>query len=197
MHTQLKSFISLLRRYPLPMIGNISGVAVALAAFLIIMMEVQFHRTYDRNVPAGDRIFLLTHFIDSTSVWPTTNRQLADRLKTLSPYIEKTAYRKCFLKKSERINDTDIECPNVKVSGSDFYALFGFDWICCDTTLFTDPNVLFLPESIAMQQFGTTWLMGRNANQETDALRIGGVYRDFPENSSLLNAVYRHMGDQD
>lgn len=197
MHTQLKSFISLLRRYPLPIIGNISGVAIALTAFLIIMMEVQFHWTYDHNIPDGDRLFLLTNVIDSTTVWPTTNRQLADQLKTLSPYIEKTAYRKCFLKKSERINDTDLECPNVSVSGSDFYDLFGFDWIYCDSTQFTDPNVLFLPESIALQQFGTTMLVNRSANRETDALRIGGVYRDFPENSSLLNAIYRHMGDQD
>ena len=197
MHTQFRSFISLLRRYPLPIVGNLLGMSVALAAFLIIMMEVQFHRTYDRNIPNGDRLFLLTAFVDSTTVWPTTQRQLADRLKTLSPYIEKTAYRKCFLKKSERINDTDLLCPNVSVSGSDYYDLFGFEWICCDTTLFADPTALFLPESLALQHFGTTQLVGRSANKETDALRIGGVYRDFPENSSLLNAVYRHMGDQD
>lgn len=47
MHTQFKSFVSLLLRYPLPILGNVLGLSVALAAFLIITIEVQSHRTYD------------------------------------------------------------------------------------------------------------------------------------------------------
>ena len=48
MKTIIRNFINVLIRFKVATILNVAGLAVAFAAFLIIMMQVCFERNFDR-----------------------------------------------------------------------------------------------------------------------------------------------------
>ena len=198
MNIQYKNFIHLLRRYPLPMLGNILGLAVALAVFLIISMEVTYNRNYDRQIKDVDRLFLFTVKLDSVNYNVHMCRPMCEKLATASPHIEQVAFRNLYdiSKRIWMLNDTEIELAATSVAAN-YFDTFGFSWVACDTTTFTDPHALFLPESLARRIYQTVDLIRKPANPTQDTgTYIGGIYRDFPENSSLLNILYWSIGDE-
>ena len=57
MKTIIRNFINVLIRFKVATILNVAGLAVAFAAFLIIMMQVSFERNFDRCHPDSTRIY--------------------------------------------------------------------------------------------------------------------------------------------
>ena len=57
-----KNFISILRRFPLSIAMNVAGLTLAFAAFIIILMEVQYEMTYDSRITQAGRIFHISIF---------------------------------------------------------------------------------------------------------------------------------------
>lgn len=56
MRTILRNFLNVLRRFKMASFLNIVGLSVAFTAFLVIMMQVQYERTFDRCYPTASRI---------------------------------------------------------------------------------------------------------------------------------------------
>ena len=54
------NFINTLRHYKASSLLNIFGMAVAFAAFYVILTQVQWGFTYNHGIEDGDRIFLMT-----------------------------------------------------------------------------------------------------------------------------------------
>ena len=57
MKTIIRNFISVLRRYKLAAILNVLGLTIAFAAFMVIMMQVDYDRNFDRFHKDADRIY--------------------------------------------------------------------------------------------------------------------------------------------
>lgn len=198
MNIQFKSFIHLLHCYPLPVLGNILGLAVAIAAFIIISMEVDYNRSFDGDIRDVDRLFELTAYTPAKNSYSSHHsRPFCEALAPLSPHIETVTFRNFYWPTKQRIvlNDTEINTDYCTVADN-YFDVFGFDWIDCDTTAFTDPLACFLPESMALNFYGTTQLVKQPVNPSDLGRYIGGVYRDFPENSSVANTIYAYMGDE-
>ena len=53
MRTILRNFLNVLRRFKMASFLNIVGLSVAFTAFLVIMMQVQYERTFDRCYSDG------------------------------------------------------------------------------------------------------------------------------------------------
>mgnify|MGYP001025781893 CR=1 FL=1 len=64
----IRNFLTLLKRFRLASTLNILGLAVAFAAFTVILMQVNYERGFDKFHSKADRIYRLPK--DST---PTTN----------------------------------------------------------------------------------------------------------------------------
>ena len=54
------NFINTLRHYKASSLLNIFGMAVAFAAFYVILTQVQWGFTYNHGIEDGDRIFVMT-----------------------------------------------------------------------------------------------------------------------------------------
>ena len=54
------NFVNTLRHYKVSSLLNIFGMAVAFAAFYVILTQVQWGFTYNQGLPDGDRIFVMT-----------------------------------------------------------------------------------------------------------------------------------------
>lgn len=197
MNIQFKSFIHLLRRYPLPILGNVLGLAVALAVFLIISMEVAYNKGYDRQIKDVDRLYLFTVCLNDEYKTHSV-RPLCESVASYSPHIETATFRNIYQTEAvnAQLNDMNMKMFFIGVSDN-YFDTFGFDWLACDTTALTDPWALFLPESVALRVYGTTNLVRKPANPGMGSGQyIGGIYRDFPENSSLINGIYYNLGNQ-
>ena len=57
MKTILRNFISVLRRFKMAMLLNVFGLSIAFAAFMVIMMQVNYDYTFDSCQPEADAIY--------------------------------------------------------------------------------------------------------------------------------------------
>jgi len=57
MKTILRNFVSVLRRFKMAMLLNVFGLSIAFAAFMVIMMQVNYDYTFDSCQPEADAIY--------------------------------------------------------------------------------------------------------------------------------------------
>ena len=191
-----KNFISILRRFPLSIAMNVAGLTLAFAAFIIILMEVQYEMTYDSRITQADRIFHISKESPNFQISSHHSRPLIEqRCARISPEIERYALiEEWDLRAATEDRQTEFEAHGITPQ---FFDMFEFDWVACDTSTFHRPQYLYIPESLARRVFHRTDLVGTaiwrlNNNEQWI---IGGVYRDFPENCSVQNHVYNNLAN--
>ena len=57
MKTILRNLLSVLCRFKMATLLNVLGLSVAFSAFILIMMQVDYDRNFDRGIKDVDRIF--------------------------------------------------------------------------------------------------------------------------------------------
>ena len=193
-----KNFISILRRFPLSIAMNVAGLTLAFAAFIIILMEVQYEMTYDSRITQADRIFHISKESPNFQISSHHSRPLIEqRCARISPDIERYALiEEWDLRAATEDRQTEFESKAHGITPQ-FFDMFEFDWVACDTSTFHRPQYLYIPESLARRVFHRTDLVGTaiwrlNNNEQWI---IGGVYRDFPENCSVQNHVYNNLAN--
>ena len=198
MKTLYRNFLSIFRRFPASIVMNVVGLALALAAFIIIMMETYYEQTYNSSLKNIDRIFFLYEQREGSVPSSLIARPDIEHFKTISPDIVHSVYYEptWWLAATTPDNEVHIETVSSGVEPG-FFSMFGFDWIDCDTTTFDDFLYIYIPESMALKYFNRTDLVGTflKLDHNDYGWTIGGVYRDFPENCSIKNIVYNLMGN--
>ena len=193
-----KNFTSILRRFPLSIAMNVAGLTLAFAAFIIILMEVQYEMTYDSRITQAGRIFHISKESPNFEISSHHSRPLIEqRCARISPEIERYALiEEWDLRAATEDRQTEFESKAHGITPQ-FFDMFEFDWVACDTSTFHRPQYLYIPESLARRVFHRTDLVGtaiwRLNNNEQWV--IGGVYRDFPENCSVQNHVYNNLAN--
>lgn len=87
MKTILRNFISVIRRFKMATILNIMGLSVAFAAFIIILIQVNYERSFDKFHTNADRIYRLegSYFgYQNSTIHP---RPIIDEFIKSSPHI--------------------------------------------------------------------------------------------------------------
>ena len=193
-----KNFTSILRRFPLSIAMNVAGLTLAFAAFIIILMEVQYEMTYDSRITQAGRIFHISKESPDFQISSHHSRPLIEqRCARISPEIERYALiEEWDLRAATEDRQTEFESKAHGITPQ-FFDMFEFDWVACDTSTFHRPQYLYIPESLARRVFHRTDLVGTviwrlNNNEQW---LIGGVYRDFPENCSVQNHVYNNLAN--
>lgn len=193
-----KNFTSILRRFPLSIAMNVAGLTLAFAAFIIILMEVQYEMTYDSRITQAGRIFHISKESPDFQISSHHSRPLIEqRCARISPEIERYALiEEWDLRAATEDRQTEFESKAHGITPQ-FFDMFEFDWVACDTFTFHRPQYLYIPESLARRVFHRTDLVGTviwrlNNNEQWI---IGGVYRDFPENCSVQNHVYNNLAN--
>lgn len=167
---------------------NISGLAIGIAACLLITLYIIDELSYDKFHEKSDRIYRL--YVDG---------QFGNN-KFLSPYIPNPA-KDALLQEFSQIEsvthffDTDqvrFEYDNkvfienrVFYTGSDFFEVFSFPMVKGDAKgALSKPNQVVLTESAARKFFGDEDPMGKMIEVNRNELfRVTGVCEDVPDNS--------------
>ncbi|MDR1357525.1 MAG: ABC transporter permease [Tannerellaceae bacterium] len=198
MKTIFRNFLSVLRRFRMAAILNILGLSVAFAAFMVIMMQVEFDNGYDKGHPQAEDIFRLelgpVLGYDRVGVAP---RPFIEALIKSSPHIVAGGYAwprpvEAFLSvETEGIRTYFLE-DAVEVSPG-FASVFGFDMLEGDIRAMDAPDLVLLPLSLARKLFGERPALGQRIETRDKVFSVGGVYRDLPVNSTIGNVIYKPL----
>ncbi len=188
----LKVTLRNLKRSRLFSFINILGLAVGMAACLLILHYVRFEKSYDRFHPDYERIYRLRY--ERTSEEGTAVRfasccpPAADAIRSAFPEVETIAriYRN---RAVVAFKERDIKFTEERMYfvEPDFFRLFRVEFIEGDPLdEIRKPNMAFLSRSTAEKYFGTENPLGKfiTVDGKTD-YRIAGLFEDSPPNSHL------------
>lgn len=190
---------------------NLLGLSMAFVIFYVLMAEVMWHVTFDRFHKDANRVCQVYHknvLLDKTH-WSSYHKRfqnedgeiatcaiaLAEDISKYSQDIEAqvlivSEYEDC-------LAPTNAEEDSIQASfityGGKLFDVFTFDFVEGDGKVIDNPNNLYFPLSLAKRLFGEKGpYVGRECtvNGETGKF-VAGVYRDFPSNSQMGNAVYK------
>lgn len=201
MKTIIRNFINVLIRFKVATFLNVAGLAVAFAAFLIIMMQVSFEHNFDRCHPNSTRIYRMgLSFPDGASMIHC--RPLIESFIHSSPHIEAGTLINPYIGEmyvtvtrkegKQGFKETIITChPEIT-------RMFQFTMCEGESSCLSEPEKALMPESMAHRLFGKESAIGKQIVPDggiwtkpgVKYLVVGGVYKDFPENTQLRNVVY-------
>ncbi len=170
---------------------NIVGLAIGLAAFLIINEYIKFERSYDKFFTNSDQIYRLTTDQVMDSVITTrdamsfnpSGKALTDELPEVLDYT-------CTYKFSEivfRHNDQVRYEKNMVAADSNYFKLFDYRFIQGDpSTALNNPNSLVLTKAKAVSYFGDADPIGKEIrilSGYNRPFKVTGIIEDVPENT--------------
>lgn len=213
MKTIIRNFISVLRRFKMATILNILGLSVAFAAFMVIMMQVDYDKNFDTFHKNADNIYRVEFQWDKESTQAVLSRPMANVFMNFSPHIVAGAvtspfYNETFYSVDKGIEKSTYMEPTMIVDPS-FTDVFDFDILDGSVDALKEPGKVLVPESLARKIFGEESAVGKQITaKESKGLlvgffttpegnyTIGGIYKDLPLNSIIRNAIFLKMDEK-
>lgn len=174
---------------------KIAGLAVGMAAFLLILFYVQFELSYDRFHEKGDRIYLFTirepwlrkDVIEYTAGSPEP--LAAALISDIPGVVNATRIMKPFADKPVLQYGDNKFFENGFYADHNFLRIFTFPLLLGDPQkALVEPNTIVISEDVAQKLFGKDDPMGNTIVYREGSsiynLRVTGVAKPVPLNSS-------------
>ena len=179
---------------------NLCGLAVAFAAFMTILMQVEYDYTFDHFDPNHSRIFRVEFVDKERGAQAILSRPMIETLMASSPHIQAGGFEK-----------TDYDIVFSIENGADkkkfrelyqnvspgFTDVFHFDFVEGSPDVLKTPDQVMIPESMARKIFGQESAVGKKLINSTFTPTVGAVYRDFPDNTLVSNVIYQTISEQE
>lgn len=179
-------------------ITKIVCLTVGLAMGFILIAKVYFEQTYDTFFPDSDRIYRITESFVQNGEYKEylfTPGAFAPGLKRYAPQVAAATRYTGFLHENDVRTDDgrSFTAEGVELADSCFFDVFQARIIAGDPhEALAVKDVCMIPRSLADKIGGN--VVGQRlcalAFSEDYKVTIGGVYEDFPVNSTLPNAIY-------
>ena len=178
---------------------NILGMSVAFAAAMILMVQVRWDTTFDANYEGHEQVFRMENNWMEKGLFSTSiSRAMIEIAKTASPNIEAvgtywTMPHEATLKKDGE--ETVLSVPSARVDSS-MFSVFPFEWVEGSAREFTAGETAVVSEEYAKTFFGDESALGKNFKAGNGVeVRVIGVFKDMPKNSSIHYGVLVNLGD--
>ena len=177
---------------------NVAGLAIGMAACIMILLYVRYEQSYDDWLPNAANTYQL-------QAWYPHPKEGDPLFSQMSAYVSKGAIKKDF-PQVEAVGYALSSSPVILRNGQ---ASTGQDYVYTDDDLLkvvqlpllsgtTLPaaETAVLSQSEAIKQFGTDQVVGRTLTATSRGIshdyRITGVFKDIPKNSHLkINGILR------
>tara|TARA_R110002051_G_scaffold140937_3_gene214013 strand:+ start:2140 stop:4521 length:2382 start_codon:yes stop_codon:yes gene_type:complete len=172
---------------------NIIGLSIGLAIVILLFLFISYEKSFDNMFPKKDRIYRVLTQTDGDfgfETWATVPPVVANTLKKEVTNVE-TAAR--MLKHdfggtaSLHINDQNFTEDRFYWVDKELLSIFDIALVKGDKVNALDrPNTVILSETSARIYFGNENPIGQIVVVDDNRkLEVTGVYKDFPENSTL------------
>ncbi len=178
---------------------NILGMSVAFSAAMILMVQVRWDTTFDANYEGHEQVFRMeNNWMDKGLFSTSFSRPMIEIAKTASPNIEAvgtywTMPHEATLRKDGE--ETVLSVPSARVDSS-MFSVFPFEWVEGSAREFTAGETAVVSEEYAKTFFGDESALGQffKAGNGVE-VRVVGVFKDMPKNSSMNYGVLVNLGD--
>jgi putative ABC transport system permease protein len=184
---------------------NILGLALGLAACLMILLYVRYETSYDKWLPDADRVYQVQTVHDDPETGERTIQQashgvVAEPLKKDYPQIESItradSIEPVFLKGGEA-----TFAPMV-IADEPFFQILQLPFVRGDRrTALKGMDSLVLSRDEATKRFGGIDIIGQTVTAvrrgEKYDLRVTGIFEDLPSNSHMNFSMVGRMSDRD
>jgi putative ABC transport system permease protein len=181
---------------------NITGLAVGIAACLLIFVVVQYELSYDKFQKNYSRIYRIVTYTKNSDGSEQHNPGIptpaVDALKTDFPQLEKiAAINSTYGSQVTVLGDNPnsdvaaskkfIEDNNIVFTQPEYFDIFNAKWLTGNAQVLSDPASIVLDKTSATKYFGD-W---KNATgkflklDNTVLLKVNGVIEDVPKNSDF------------
>ncbi|MFY0592001.1 ABC transporter permease [Roseivirga sp.] len=168
------SFRSLIKQRFYSLI-NIGGLAIGLAACLLITMYISHELSYDKYHAGADRIYRIGF---------NSPARLAIQAKMDIPEIEETVRIQGPFSQTFKVDGKVFKEPMGFNADSTFHHVFTAEFIEGNPNeALTDPNAIVLTQSLANKLFDYQQAIGRDVEVDGDVLKVTGVIADPPKNT--------------
>ncbi|HET7057003.1 MAG TPA: ABC transporter permease, partial [Thermomicrobiales bacterium] len=177
---------------------NIAGLAIGMAACILILLYVRYEQSYDQWLPDAENTYQF-------QAWYPHPQDGDPLFSQMSAYVTKDRIKKDF-PQVERVGYILGFAPTILKDGqataADDYGLADDDFLqvvklpMLSGTTLRSAGTAVLSQSEAIKRFGTDQVVGQTltavSHGEATDYKITGVYKDIPKHSHLkLNAILR------
>lgn len=191
----LKNYLKIgfrnLAKHQLYAVIHVIGLALGLAAFLLINQYTAFEKSYDTFHPLPDQLYRLTtdQVVDGTikvrdaMTFAPAGQALQDDLPEVIGATTTFKRRRMVFRK----NGQPVEEKNVIAVDSNFLNLFNYKLLDGDkATVLSEPNTIVLTQKQARKYFGNTHPIGQTIDvlgNFNEPFKVTGVLEDIPSNT--------------
>ena len=178
---------------------NILGMSVAFATAMILMVQVKWDVTYDKNFEGHEQVFRVeNNWMDEGNFDTNICRPIIELIRTASPNLEAVGTlhgtgQQIFYKEGDK--ESAITIPSVQVDSA-MLSVFPFEWVEGSAKEFTTKGTAILDEAFAKLIFSEESAVGKLLlDGDGVQYRIVGVFKNTPRNYSLHYGLITNMGD--
>jgi len=170
---------------------NISGLAIGLAACLLLLLYVSYEWNFDKQGKNAAQVYqVLTNYKDANGVITGTGNGTGNAIGPIlkQDYQGIDASARMTWGWDQLIANGTNSFKKMAISADkDILNIFDYTFIYGDKRTAMDaPNNIIITESTAKVLFGTTDVLNRAVRYENKMdLKVTGVIKDLPENSSF------------
>ena len=202
----LRNLKSLIRRYPVAVVLNFTGLVAAFVAFALIFLQADYELSFDKCHPTADRVFRADKKGDESLFRNILPRGFADDIIASSAHIEAGCTVMPFMGEIYFSVAEDGKAPagykrDLLFVSERFIDVFGIKMVEGDSHALEGPNSVIIPRSLAENLFPGEPALGKLLKADAKYLElpmevtVTGVYEDFPGNTQLGNDLYLTAGD--
>ncbi|MDB4285802.1 ABC transporter permease [bacterium] len=188
---------------------NLLGLAIGIAACLMILQYVRFENSYDKFLDDTDRFYRVNLGIEKPDGDQTEGTMFAANHPAVGPALKQDFPQ---IEAYTRLVDVALFAGNsvlsykepggqvktfyeekIYIADSNFFSMFSYPIIMGDPeTALKEPNTVVISENIAKKYFGNKDPMGKILEVNGDfPSKVTGVFKDLPENTHLkIDAIY-------
>jgi len=167
---------------------NIFGLAVGMAAGLLIIQYVSFELSFDTFQTKKDRVFRVTQDRYDrgklSTQWAGGAFAAGNAFKANFPQVEdfvKVVGTGSILAIN---NDRKLTLEKTYFAGPSFFNIFSYPLISGDPkTALKELNSAVITETVAKKLFGTVDAVGKTFKYDVNLMRVTGVMKDYPDNT--------------
>lgn len=177
---------------------NIAGLAIGIAACLLLFMVVRYELSYDTFRPNADRIyhiFTQDDYSDGLSFTPGVPFPALPALRSDLPQVKCGAVCSSYGNQVTvgygKENKKFIEEYGVFFADPEFFDVLKYDWLSGSPKVLEEPNTMVLSKSMALKYFND-WqnVIGKTLRLDNALdFQIAGVIDDVPFNSDFRMKV--------
>src|ERR1051326_4945977 len=189
---------------------NISGLAVGIAACLVLFIVIQYELSYDKFQPNYKHIYHVAAKIKSSEgdgFGEGIPYPAYDALRTQFPDVVTGAMFQNYNSQVTILNSNDVNSASNKkfleekgifFSDPHFFSIFKYKWLAGSAQVLKNPNTAVITKKMAEKYFGG-WRDAMNKILKLDniaTVQVGGILDDIPQNTDFplgLVASYETM----